>query len=141
MSSEESLPGRNLGAYLMGYPVEVAFGEDDAAAVFDRYHTPDFVLYNDGIPLDREKLLAHVRPARRRAASVHTELHETLVSGDRVAAKYVLTAVMVKGAVITTEIYMFGQLARDGRLQRVDQLTRLVPAPVVAADPTVLPPQ
>ncbi|RKR86824.1 SnoaL-like protein [Micromonospora pisi] len=141
MPSEENLPGRNLGAYLTGYPVEVAFGEDDAATVFDRYHTPDFVLYNDGIPLDREKLLAHVRPARRRAASVHTELHETLVSGDRVAARYILTAVMVKGSVIATEIYMFGQLARDGRLQRVDQLTRLVPAPAVAAGSTVPPPQ
>lgn len=127
MSSDDRLPGRDLGAYLTGYPVEIAFGEDDAAAVFDRYHTPDFVLYNDGIPLDREKLLAHVRPARRRAASVHTELHETLVSGDRVAARYTLTAVMVKGGVIATEICMFGRLAGDGRLRRADQLTRVVP--------------
>jgi hypothetical protein len=141
MSSQEGLPGRDLGAYLCGYPVEVAFGEDDAAAVFDRYHTPDFVLYNDGIPLDREKLLAHVRPARRRATSVHTELQETLVSGDRVAARYILTAVMAKGNVIATEIYMFGQLAGDGRLQRVDQLTRLVPAPLADARPPALPPQ
>ncbi|MBF9131981.1 nuclear transport factor 2 family protein [Plantactinospora sp. S1510] len=141
MSTEEGLPGRNLGAYLTGYPVEVAFGADDAAEVFDRYHTPDFVLYNDGTPLDREKLLAHVRPARRRATSVHIELHETLVSGDRVAARYILTAVMVKGTVIATEIYMFGQLAEDGRLRRIDQLTRLVPAPAVATGPAVLPPR
>jgi hypothetical protein len=127
MSSEDNLPGRNLGAYLTGYPVEVAFGDDEASVVFDRYHTPDFVLYNDGIPLDRERLLAHVRPARRRAARVHTEVHETLVSGDRVAAHYTLTAVMIKGNVIATEIYMFGRLAGDGRLQRLDQLTRPVP--------------
>lgn len=132
MTEAGGLPGRDLGAYLTEYPVEIAFGADDAATVFDRYHTPDFVLYNDGLPLDRERLLAHVRPARRRATSVHVELHETLASGDRVAARYVLTAVMVKGAAITTEIYMFGQLADDGRLQRVDQLTRPVPAPSVA---------
>jgi hypothetical protein len=139
MFGKEGLPGRDLGAYLSGYPVEVAFGEDDAAAVFDRYHTPDFVLHNDGIPLDREKLLAHVRPARRRATSVHTQLQETVISGDRVAARYILTAAMAKGTVIATEIYMFGQLAGDGRLQRVDQLTRLVPAPLADAGPSALP--
>jgi hypothetical protein len=92
--------------------------------VFDRYHTPDFVLYNDGLPLDRDRLLAHVRPARRRAASVDTEVHDVLVCGDRVAARYSLTAVMKKGEVITTEIYMFGELADDGRLRRCDQQTR-----------------
>jgi len=127
MSSNDNLPGRNLGAYLTNYPVEAAFGDEEAAVVFDRYHTPDFVLYNDGLPLDRERLLAHVRPARRRAASVRTEIYQTLVSGDHVAARYTLTAVMKKGDVIATEIYMFGRLAGDGRLQRLDQLTRPVP--------------
>jgi hypothetical protein len=127
MPSHDHLPGRDLSAYLTRYPVEVAFGDDEAATVFDHYHTPDFVLCNDGMPLDREKLLAHVRPARRRAASVHTDVHETVVSGNRVAARYTLTAVMARGNVIATEIYMFGTLAGDGRLRRVDQLTRTAP--------------
>jgi hypothetical protein len=116
----------DLREYLTRYPHEVAFGDEDPQAVFDRYHTPDFVLCNDGIRLDRDRLLAHVRPARKRAASVHTEVHETLASGDRVAARYTLTAVMHRGQTITTEIYMFGELANDGRLQRLDQLTRTV---------------
>ena len=127
MGSNGSTPGRDLAAYLTEYPNEIAFGHEEPGEVFDRYHTPDFVLYNDGMPLDRDKLLAHVRPARRRAASVHIEVHEALVSGNRVAARYSLTAVMNKGAVITTEIYMFGELAADGRLRRCDQQTRLVP--------------
>jgi hypothetical protein len=110
--------------YLVRYPQEVAFGEEDAGAVFDRYHTPEFVMCNDGIRLDREKLLAHVRPARKRATGVRVEVHEAVSAADRVAARYTLTAEMATGTVIATEIYMFGQRSADGRLRRVDQVTR-----------------
>jgi hypothetical protein len=116
----------DLRAYLTRYPEEITFSDEDPATVFDRYHVPEFVLYNDGVALDRERLLAHVRPARRRAASVDTEVHQTLVVGHRIAARYTLTAVMRKGSPITTEIFLFGELANDGRLRRLDQLTRTV---------------
>jgi hypothetical protein len=92
--------------------------------VFDRYHTPEFVMCNDGIQLDREKLLAHVRPAGKRAEGVRVEVHETVSTADRVAARYTVTADMASGNTIATEIYMFGQLSADGRLRRVDQITR-----------------
>ena len=114
----------NVTAYLSRYPHEVAFGAEDAGTVFDRYHTPDFVMCNDGIPLDRDKLLAHVRPARKRARDVRVDVHETVSAADRVAARYTLTAQLASGNTIATEIYMFGQLAPDGRLRRVDQITR-----------------
>ena len=116
--------GLDVADYLVQYPQEVTFGEEDAETVFDRYHTPDFVICNDGIQLDREKLLAHVRPARKRAKGVRVEVHETVSTADRVAARYTLTADMATGNTIATEIYMFGQLSADGRLRRVDQITR-----------------
>ena len=114
----------DVAAYLTQYPQEVTFGTEDAEAVFDRYHTLDFVMCNDGIQLDRQKLLAHVRPARKRAKGVHVEVHETVCAADRVAARYTLTADMATGNTIATEIYMFGQVSADGRLHRVDQVTR-----------------
>ncbi|SRR6266511_3402831 len=114
----------DVADYLVRYPQEVTFGEEDAGAVFDRYHTPEFVMCNDGIQFDREKLLAHVRPARKRAKGVRVEVHETVSTADRVAARYTLTADMVTGTTIATEIYMFGQRSADGRLRRVDQITR-----------------
>ncbi len=114
----------NVADYLSQYPREVTLGEEDAETVFDRYHTPDFVMCNDGMPLDREKLLAHVRPARKRARGIRVEVHETMNTADRVAARYTLTAEMATGNTIATEIYMFGQLSPDGRLRRVDQITR-----------------
>jgi hypothetical protein len=114
----------DVAAYLIRYPQEIAFGDEDAAAVFDRYHTPEFVMHNDGLELDRERLLAHVRPARKRAKGVDVVVHEAITTTDRVAARYTLTADMATGNTIATEIYMFGQLAADGRLRRVDQITR-----------------
>ena len=91
---EELYVDSNVAAYLSRYPREVTFGQDDAGTVFDRYHTPDFVMCNDGVQLDREKLLAHVRPARRRARDVRVDVHETLSTADRVAARYTLAADM-----------------------------------------------
>jgi hypothetical protein len=114
----------DIAAYLTQYPPEITFGEEEAGTVFDRYHTPDFVMCSDGIQLDRDRLLAHVRPARKRARGVRVEVHETVSTADRVAARYTLLAEMVTGNTIATEIYMFGQLAADGRLRRVDQITR-----------------
>ena len=114
----------DVAAYLSRYPQEVTFGQEEAGTVFDRYHTPDFVMRNDGVQLDREKLLAHVRPARKRARHVHVDVLETMSAADQVAARYTLTADMATGNTIATEIYMFGQLSADGRLRRVDQITR-----------------
>lgn len=124
IESTRDVPAHDLTAYLHRYPQEVTFGEADPADVFDRYHTADFVLTSDGLPLDRERLLAHVRSGRKRAAGISVSVRDVLVAGDRVAAHYVLTAVMRKGQVIPTEIFMFGTLGADGRLRSAVQVTR-----------------
>ena len=118
------LPGRDLAEYLNRYPWEVTFSDEDPAEVIDRYHAPGFVLTNDGIPLDRDRLLAHVVSGRKRAVEVRTTVHDVATTGNVVAARYELTAVMRRGAIIETEIFMFGRLAPDGRLSEVTQLTR-----------------
>jgi predicted SnoaL-like aldol condensation-catalyzing enzyme len=128
-ASAAGLPGTNLNEYLQRYPVEVTFGDEDAATVFDRYHAPGFVLHNDGVPLSREQLLAHFASGRKRAAEVHTTVHDVATSGDMVAARYVLTAVMRKGQIVETEIFMVGRLAADGRLREMTQLTTPRAAP------------
>jgi hypothetical protein len=114
----------DLNEYLITYPREVAFGDEEPADVFDRYHSPGFHMHNDGVRLDRDRLLAHARPARKNATEIRTDVHEALVSGNRVAARYTLTATMRQGHVVATEIYMFGELAADGRLACLRQITR-----------------
>jgi hypothetical protein len=51
-----------------------------------------------------------------------------LGAGDHVAARYRLIAELRKGGTIRTEIYMFGELAADGRLRRAVQATRTIPS-------------
>ncbi|MGH3736318.1 MAG: nuclear transport factor 2 family protein [Micromonosporaceae bacterium] len=126
MSSQRT-PGDDLIGYLTRYPEEIAFGADAPEDVLDRYHTPDYHVVNDGVRLDRQRLLDHVRPARKRASAVRVTVHDALVDGERVAARYRLDAVMRTGRTIITEVYMFGLLAPDGRLRRAEQLTRTLP--------------
>lgn len=114
----------DLIRYLTSYPAEMTFGDEAPEEVLDRYHSPDYVIVNDGLALDRQRLIDHVRPARKRVAAVDVDVLDALVSNDRVAARYVLTAEMRKGGVIATEIHMFGRLDAVGRLRRADQLTR-----------------
>ncbi|TMR24155.1 nuclear transport factor 2 family protein [Nonomuraea turkmeniaca] len=112
-------------AFLTEMPHELGLGEEDAAAVLDRYYVPEIEYWNDGICLDRQRLIDHVKPARKNAVSVRIEVHESLVGEDVAAARYTLRAVMRKGKTITTEIYLFARYAHDGRIRRVDSITRM----------------
>lgn len=40
------------------------------------------------------------------------------------SARYTLSAEMRKGRTVITDIYMFGTLAPDGRIRKIDQVTR-----------------
>lgn len=42
-------PALDLAGYLTRYPHEMAFGDEEPAAVLDRYHTPDVEFVNDGL--------------------------------------------------------------------------------------------
>jgi hypothetical protein len=120
-------PERDLVTFLTSYPEEMAFGDAEPGEILDRYFTADFEYYNDGVLLDRERLIAHVRPVRTNVVGVRVDVHEALVSGDRIAARYTLHADTRKSGVLVTEVCMFGHLALDGRIHRVDQITRIVP--------------
>jgi hypothetical protein len=121
-------PRTDLAGYLARYPREAGLTDEDPATVLDRYHAPDFELVNDGVLLDRQRLVDHIPVARRQAVGVRVEVEQALVDGDQVAARYRLIAQMRKGRTVTTEIYMFGQLAADGRLRRAVQTTRAIPS-------------
>lgn len=115
---------RDVRRYLSDYVREMAFSAEDPGAVVDRYHTPDVEWISDGIVLDRAKLVAHARPTRRNVVDCRVEVHEALGSGDRLAARYTLMATMRLGKEITTDVHMFARLAPDGRISRVEALTR-----------------
>ncbi|MEU5941740.1 nuclear transport factor 2 family protein [Micromonospora sp. NPDC047548] len=121
-----ALPDSDLAGYLRSYVQEMAFSQEDPGVVLDRYHTPDVVWFNDGLRLDRQRLIDHARPARRTVSTCRLDIHDTLTCGDRIAARYTLHAV-ARGRPVASDIHLFGRLAPDGRLHRVDTLTRTLP--------------
>ena len=126
MTGATLTPRDDLALCLARFHHAMASTEEDPTAIVDRFCTPDFEQWNDGVRLDREQLIAHARPARRNVTSVRTDVHDVVASGDRAAARYVLTATMRNGSTLASEVYMFGMFAPDGRLQRIDQITRVI---------------
>ncbi|MET8877906.1 nuclear transport factor 2 family protein [Nocardia sp. NPDC004278] len=124
MATSITLPGHDLAAYLTAYVAEMAFGAEEPEVIVDRYHTPDILWLSDGHPMDRNRLVAHAKPSRKNVTQCRVDIMDTIASGDRVAARYTVIATMRTGRTIATEIYMFGDLAPDGRLHRVDAITR-----------------
>jgi hypothetical protein len=103
-------------------------GDDDAATIVDRYYTPDIEQIADGITLDRQRLIDHLRPVRKNVVACRYDVHEAIRTGDQVAARFTIHAEMRRGRTISTEVYLFGELAPDGRMRRTTQATRDVSA-------------
>lgn len=111
--------------FLTVLPRELAFTDEDPGAIIDRYYAPGFEHRNDGLLLDRERLVAHVGPARKNVRAIEIDVHETLLAGDRMAARYTMRAVTRKGRTLVTEIYLFAELTADGLVRRVDGINRI----------------
>lgn len=97
---------------------------EDAGDSVDRYYTPDIMQISDGIPLDREKLVAHIRPLQKNLVAYRIEVHDALASGEQIAARFTIQAQLRKGAPLSTEVFLFGECAPDGRIRQAHQLTR-----------------
>jgi hypothetical protein len=100
----------------------------DAEAIVDRYYTADIEQVVDGVTLDRQRLIDHLRPVRRNLVAWEYDVHEEVRSGDRLAARFTIHAELRRGQTLSTEVYLFGEVAPDGRLRRTTQATRDVSA-------------
>lgn len=122
----------DLAEFLITYTRDMAVSDEEPEAILDRYFVPDFEYCNDGLVIDRQRMIDHVRPVRKNVDSEAmtaddrpgAEIHEALVSGDRIAARWTLRTRLRKGRTFAAEIYMFGHLASDGRIRRIDQISR-----------------
>lgn len=103
-------------------------GGADASALVDRYYTPDVEQIADGVRLDRRRLIDHLRPVQKNLVAWQYDVHEALRCGDQLAARFTIHAEMRQGRKISTEVYLFGELAPDGRIRRTTQVTRDVSA-------------
>ena len=100
----------------------------DAGEIVDRYYTPDIEQVVDGVTLDRQRLIDHLRPVRKNLVAWEYDVHEAMRSGDRLAARFTSMRSCGEGRTISTEVYLFGEVAPDGRIRRTTQATRDVSA-------------
>ncbi|MEV0436574.1 nuclear transport factor 2 family protein [Nocardia sp. NPDC050413] len=98
--------------------------DNDPAEVIDRFHTLDAVQVAYGIRIDRDRLIAHLRPVRKNLREYRFEVHEAVAQGDRIAARMTIHATMRTTGPVTTEVFLFGEFTQDGRMRRLEQLTR-----------------
>ncbi|MFC5185309.1 nuclear transport factor 2 family protein [Actinomadura harenae] len=118
---------QDLSEFLAAYTRDMVEPDQDPAEILARYFVPDFEYCNDGLVINRERMLAHTRGLRKRVSPSDVQsldVHEAVLSGDRFAVRYTLNVAMGKGGDFSAEVYMFGHLAADGRIRRVDQTTR-----------------
>lgn len=120
-------PEQFVAEFFTNFTDEVVHGDGDPGPAMDRFYTPDIVQYSDGIRLDYEKLLAHIKPVRKNLIEGRFEVHEAVSDGERVAARMTIHARMRKGAAIANEVHFFGRFTPDGRLAEAHQLTRVIP--------------
>ncbi|WP_395366773.1 nuclear transport factor 2 family protein [Streptomyces sp. YH02] len=101
---------------------------DAPESVMARHYTPDVVQVSDGLPLDHDRLLAHLRPVRKNVVDYRFEVHEAVADGHRIAARLTIHARTRRGGPTSTEVHLFGEFTEDGRMRRAHQLTRALPA-------------
>jgi predicted SnoaL-like aldol condensation-catalyzing enzyme len=122
-------PRTDLATFIETALTEVCFGQEDGhplEAVVDRYFTPDYTQRTDGALSGRDDFVAHVRALRALAARGSVKVSEAVREGDRVADRHEVTVTRRDGTTSQIEVYLFGELARDGRLRRVDEITRVI---------------
>jgi hypothetical protein len=82
--------------------------------------------FADGVRLDWDRLVAQLRPVRKKLREFRFDVHEAFADGDRIAARFTIHARMRKGGPVVTRVHMFADSTPDGLLRRAEQLTRTV---------------
>ncbi|WP_219636065.1 nuclear transport factor 2 family protein [Streptomyces sp. AJS327] len=127
MRSLASLPpDRFVAAFFASFTEEVVHGDQPPEEAMRRYYTPDIIQLSDGVPLDWERLVAHVRPVRRNLVEARYEVHEAMADGQRIAARLTIHARMRKRDV-ATQVHLFAEFTPEGLMRRSVQLTRALP--------------
>ena len=116
-------PREFVAGFLTAFTEELVHSDEDPARIVDRYHTPDVLQIADGIRLDREALIAHAGPLRKRRPGVEIDVHEAMSDGDRMAARYTMR-VRERTRALTIDVCLFGEFTPDGRMRRANMLTR-----------------
>ncbi|MGW6688369.1 nuclear transport factor 2 family protein [Streptomyces sp. NPDC054961] len=96
---------------------------DEAA---DRHFAPDYRQRTDGRWDDRAGFLEHIAHLRTVVAGGTLEVHDELSDGRLYADRHTVHVTKKDGSTVSTEVYLFGEFAPDGRFRRVEETTLML---------------
>ncbi|MFI9649307.1 nuclear transport factor 2 family protein [Streptomyces sp. NPDC052040] len=96
---------------------------DEAA---DRHFAPEYRQRTDGEWADRAEFLEHISHLRTLVADGRVEVHEELFDGTKYADRHTCYITKKDGSTVTMEVYVFADLASDGRFSRIEETTLML---------------
>jgi hypothetical protein len=100
--------------------------ESTVEQVVERFFTDDYRQRTDGVWSDRSEFIEHIEHLRTIVAGGEVEVHEELRDGSRYADRHTVNVVKTDGATVRTEVYVFAEVAQDGRLRRIHETTLML---------------
>lgn len=114
-----------LAGFLETALSEVCFGDGAVDAAIDRYFAADYQQTTDGETIDRDGFAAHIAALRGLVATGRVRVLEAIRDGDRIADRHLVSVTRMDGIATELEVYMFAELAADGRVRRVHEVSRV----------------
>ncbi|MFC4331132.1 nuclear transport factor 2 family protein [Streptomyces andamanensis] len=91
-----------------------------------RHFTPDYRQRTDGDWADRAAFLDHIAHLRTVVDGGRIEVHEELRDGTRYADRHTVHITKKDGSAVAMEVYLFAELAADGRFRRIEETTLML---------------
>ncbi|OKK17219.1 hypothetical protein AMK16_20200 [Streptomyces sp. CB00455] len=92
----------------------------------DRHFAPDYRQRTDGRWDDRDGFLEHIAHLRSIVAEGTVKVHDELHDGGRYADRHTVRLTKKDGSTVRTEVYVFADLAPDGRFRRIEEVTLML---------------
>ncbi len=92
----------------------------------DRHFTPGYRQRTDGQWVDRAGFIEHIAHVRTLVAEGSVEVHDELYDGTKYADRHTVNITKKDGSTVLTEVYVFADLASDGRFSRIEETTLML---------------
>ncbi|MFI6151734.1 nuclear transport factor 2 family protein [Kitasatospora sp. NPDC051170] len=92
----------------------------------DRHFAPDYRQRTDGSWADRAEFAAHIAHLREIVVGGEVQVFEELAQGDLYADRHVVDVRKTDGSSVRMEVYVFAELAADGRFRRIEETTLML---------------
>lgn len=91
-----------------------------------RHFTDDYRQRTDGVWDDRDGFIEHIAHLRTIVAAVDVTVIDEVIGGTTYADRHVVRITKTDGSKAVHEVYLFGEVAEDGRFSRIEEATMML---------------